>query len=786
MFISDRGNNNLEEVPANGSAQIILASGFNYPLGIAVNGVGDVFIANAGGKVVDEVVPGNQMPLLWGSGFAAPEGVAVDAAGDVFVADEGNSSVVELPAGGGTPILLGNRSFSQLAGVEVDGAGDLFVADFATGRVTELPYSQPPSLVFNSTGATQTVTLENICNLPLVLPGIAEGTNPIVSNSSFILNTTSATSCAVVTASSSTPGTLAPGHTCDLAITFSPTDGGTQTGTLVLTDNNLNASPTVFTSQTITLSGTATATLPDIAWGAPAAITFGTPLSTTQLNATANVGGNFSYSPVAGTLLGAGTHTLTVTFTPTDTTNFTTASTTVSLTVNQAAPAITWATPAAITYGTPLSATQLKTTSPVSGTFVYSPSAGTGLTAGSHTLSVKFTPNDTTDYATATASVSLTVNQAVTTTNVVSSLNPSVVHQSVTFTATVASPLTSATGTVSFEEGSTALGTVSLNSSGIATYSTSSLAGGTHTITAVYGGDRDNLASTSAALTQTAEPAPTLTSPAPGSALTGASATFAWTAETGSGGYWLFLGTTGVGSKNLYDSGQQAATSAKFSNLPTNGETIYARVYAIYNGTLVFNDYTYTAWMQPPVVTSPTPGSTLVGPSVTFTWTAITNPGNQGYWLFLGTTGAGSKDLYDSNQQTATSATFKSLPNKGETIYARVFMKYNGTLIFNDYTYSTVAQAVLTSPTPGSTLTGSSQTFTWTEATGPGKEGYWLFLGTTGVGSKDLYDSGQQTATSATFKSLPTNGVTIYARVYTSYNGTLVNNDYTYKAYTAP
>jgi hypothetical protein len=34
------------------------------------------------------------------------------------------------------------------------------------------------------------------------------------------------------------------------------------------------------------------------------------------------------------------------------------------------------------------------------------------------------------------------------------------------------------------------LGTVSLNSSGIATYSTSSLAGGTHTITAVYGGSR--------------------------------------------------------------------------------------------------------------------------------------------------------------------------------------------------------------------------------------------------------------------------------------------------------
>jgi DNA-binding beta-propeller fold protein YncE len=189
---------------------------------------------------------------------------------------------------------------------------------------------------------------------------------------------------------------------------------------------------------------------------------------------------------------------------------------------------------------------------------------------------------------------------------------------------------------------------------------------------------------------------------------------------------------------------------------------------------------------QKAVLTSPAPGSTLIGPSVTFTWTAGSGPGNQGYWLFLGTTGVGSKDLYDSGQQTATSATFKSLPNKGETIYARVYTKFNGVLVYNDYTYSTVDQAVLTSPVPGSKLTGASQTFTWTAATGPGNEGYWLFLGTTGVGSKNLYDSGQQTTTSATFNSLPTNGATVYARVYTKFSGTLVYNDYTYTAYTAP
>jgi hypothetical protein len=105
-----------------------------------------------------------------------------------------------------------------------------------------------------------------------------------------------------------------------------------------------------------------------------------------------------------------GTYTLSVTFTPTNTVSYTTATTTVALTVNKAMPAITWATPAPINYGTLLSATQLDATSPVAGTFVYDPPPGTGLIAGSQTLSVTFTPTDTTDYALSTASVTLTVN----------------------------------------------------------------------------------------------------------------------------------------------------------------------------------------------------------------------------------------------------------------------------------------------------------------------------------------------------------------------------------------
>ena len=117
---------------------------------------------------------------------------------------------------------------------------------------------------------------------------------------------------------------------------------------------------------------------PTITWANPAAITFGTALSATQLNATASVAGTFVYSPAAGTVPGAGSQTLSVTFTPTDTTDYSTATATVILVVNKAAPTITWANSVAITYGTALSATQLDATASVTGAFVYSPAAGTG------------------------------------------------------------------------------------------------------------------------------------------------------------------------------------------------------------------------------------------------------------------------------------------------------------------------------------------------------------------------------------------------------------------------
>ena len=86
----------------------------------------------------------------------------------------------------------------------------------------------------------------------------------------------------------------------------------------------------------------------------------------------------------------------------------------ITFTVAKGTPVITWATPAAITVGTALSATQLNATANVAGSFVYSPTSGTVPSVGSPTLSVTFTPTVTANYNNANRSVTLTVNAAPT------------------------------------------------------------------------------------------------------------------------------------------------------------------------------------------------------------------------------------------------------------------------------------------------------------------------------------------------------------------------------------
>ena len=168
----------------------------------------------------------------------------------------------------------------------------------------------------------------------------------------------------------------------------------------------------------------------------------------------------------------------------------------------QQAPVITWPTPANIVYLTPLGGAQLNATTTVAGTFNYSPSAGTVLNVGSHTLTTTFTPTDTADYTPATASVVINVIPVSPSLAITSNANPVFMSNAVSFTATIPSFATSPTGTVTFYDGAAQIGTATM-SGGSATFTTSALSNLVHSITAVYSGDSSYGPASSGALSET-------------------------------------------------------------------------------------------------------------------------------------------------------------------------------------------------------------------------------------------------------------------------------------------
>jgi hypothetical protein len=123
-----------------------------------------------------------------------------------------------------------------------------------------------------------------------------------------------------------------------------------------------------------------------------------------------------------------------------------------------------------------------------------------------------------------------------------------------------------------------------------------------------------------------------------------------------------------------------------------------------------------------------------------------------------------------------------TLPANGVTVYARLYSKLNGAWQYNDYVYTesgSPAPAILQSPTPGlSTVLGTSSVqFQW--STGTGVSDYQLNLSAVAPGASDLYLY-KGTATSATATTLPANGVTVYARLYSKIDGVWQYNDYVY------
>lgn len=504
---------------------------------------------------------GNGMAGYSGDGEAAtsaefknPYHIAIDPADNIYVSDTSNqrirkidaaTGIISTIAGNGTSGFGGDgrastsAEFQNPVGLDFDIASGLYVGDTNNNRIRKLDLSQsalryPTSTVVGTSDTTddpQTAIVSNIGNAGLTVPPPSSGNNPNIT-ADFQIDSSS--TCPRLTASSSS-SSLAAGANCTYVVNFAPTMRGPISGSAVLTDNSLNV---VGSTQTIGLTGlgiavstttTVTSSLnpstysQSVTFTATVAPTVGTavPTGTVQFSIDGTpVGGpvtlNNETATYATNSLAVGTHTVAAVYTP-GTSNFIGSNASLSQTVNAESTTTTVTSslnPSAFMQSVTFTATVAQTegTTVPTGTVQFSVdgtnsggpvtlSGGTAaftistLAVGIHTITAVYTP-DVGNFTGSSGSTGQRVGAVASSTTTLT-LAPTTVMYGDTATLTAVVAPSFATGSVSFYEGSTLLGTASLDNTATAVLPISTLNAGVHTITAKYNGDPGVPASTS-------------------------------------------------------------------------------------------------------------------------------------------------------------------------------------------------------------------------------------------------------------------------------------------------
>jgi len=350
------------------------------------------------------------------------------------------------------------------------------------GTVSDTNYTGTNSGTLVISQATATVALSGLAETYTGSPIAATATtNPAGKTVTFTYTGISGTNYVT----SSTPPTAAGSYS--VVATISDTNyTGTNSGTLVISQ----------ATATVALSG-----LAETYTGSPIAATATTNPTGKTVTFTYTGTGGTTYGPSPTAPTAAGSYTVVGTVSDTNYTGTATG----TLVISQATATVALSGLAETYTGSPIAATATTNPAGKTVTFTYTGISGTNYVTSSTpptaagSYSVVATISDTNYSGTATGT--LIISQASSPVNLTSSVNPVLTTNPTTLTAIVSATQGTPTGSVSFLDGSTLIGQGTL-AGGVATLTTSSLAVGSHSITAIYSGDTNFVAATSGALAE--------------------------------------------------------------------------------------------------------------------------------------------------------------------------------------------------------------------------------------------------------------------------------------------
>jgi sugar lactone lactonase YvrE len=477
LFIADASNHRVVEVTPLDVQSTVPVTGLGTPTGIAVDGAGDLFIVDSVNNEVFEVTPGGAQTTV-GNDLNHPHGVAVDGAGDVFIADSADNRVVKVTPGG-VQTTVNASGLNSPAGVAVDAAGDVFIADFSNARVVEVTpggvqTTLPASGILNGPygvaldGAGDVLIADTLNDRILAVnssnpPALAFATTPVGQTSSD--SPQSVTIQNIGNASLSLTGLSVAANFGQVDGSGNPEDCTSSTSLAAGAECNLSLSFTPTTGGAIQGS----AVLTDNALnGNPATQTIALSGTGTQASQTIT----FTGLPLTATYGAAGPYTLNGT-----------ASSGLPVSYNVSGPAT-------------ITGNTLTITGP-----------GAVIVIASQAGNSNYTPAVPVPQTIEVSAPAITVQYAST----------QLVYPGATnITACIASAHNiTATGSVQIFDGTTRLATISVQGGGCAYwYISPGLSAGSHVLTAVYSGDKNNPAGPSVPTTINVAPVPVKLAPA--------------------------------------------------------------------------------------------------------------------------------------------------------------------------------------------------------------------------------------------------------------------------------